>query len=82
MSGHLEVLQWVWHHGGVAPVETSVEGAWFQLLNLKYDKLLSRFGFKFDLRPYITAARWTRPGGARTWLAGTGTCRWRGGCRT
>jgi hypothetical protein len=34
-------------------VETRVESAWCQLLKPKYDKLLSSFAFKFNLRQYI-----------------------------
>jgi len=34
------------------PVETRVETAWCQRLKLKYDELLSSFGFNFTLRRY------------------------------
>ena len=33
-------------------VESRVESKWFQLLQLKYDKLLPSFAFNFNLRPY------------------------------
>jgi len=34
-------------------VETSVESAWLQRLQLKYDGLLSTSAYNFNLRPYI-----------------------------
>ena len=36
----------------LAPAETRVEGAWFQLLKLQNDKLLSSFAFNINLRRY------------------------------
>jgi hypothetical protein len=38
----------------VDSIKTRVESAaWYQLLKLKYDKLLSSFAFEFNLRRYI-----------------------------
>ena len=42
------------YHGEAVPVETRVESAWLQRLKLKYNKLLSGFAFKFNLRSYTT----------------------------
>jgi hypothetical protein len=35
----------------------SIESAWYQRLKLKYDKLLSYFGFEFNMRRYIEACK-------------------------
>jgi hypothetical protein len=41
----------------VASIKTRVEtAAWFQRLKLKYDKMLSSFAFKFNLRRYSMVA--------------------------
>jgi hypothetical protein len=38
--------------GRLNPVDSRFESAWFQLLKLKCDELLSSFAFNFNLRRY------------------------------
>jgi len=40
------------HPGGVLQLETCVETAYFQRLELKYGEVLSSFALKLKLRPY------------------------------
>jgi len=47
--------------GRVMQVETRVESAWFQLLKLQYLKLLLRFAFNFNMRPYTLRRASNRP---------------------
>jgi hypothetical protein len=42
--------------GGAAQDDTQLESAWFQLLNLKCDILVSKLAFKFNLHRYALAA--------------------------
>ena len=39
----------------MAPLDSPVQSAWFQLLHLCYDMLVSTFAFKFNLRLYSSA---------------------------
>ena len=53
-GGQFAVAVWV-RRCKLKRVESRVACAWFQRLELKYDKLLSEFAFNLNLRPYMWA---------------------------